>query len=469
MAAPFISLGLKGADALIDKHFHKIPDKYVHADTYSPKNLPKNIPNPLKKKKNSRNDDRSPSPDRDDRARSPSPGYEYEEVDDEKCQDTPRQYGAPPGQFVNPNTGLPPKYSSLPPHVRTEYIPPPPMGDYAPPPTQQPNGQFPPQPTYNQFPPPPPNPQYLPPSPPRTSDPSQVDSRASREHRHSRRSGGRDWSPEADRRSRAARHVRRSSSYDNKHASRYEDKDDDSTVDSYRSLRRPKHTRRSSSYQPQRNQELTRYTAADDDYSSASKVRRAETAPKTQELNPYDEDYDIYQSRRHRPRMETRRSSSFQGRDYYYPPSSARESRRPRRDSFESRRPQRDSFESGSRRYDDIEVRRKSVVESKDNGQFFTKSKEGLLSGALGAVVGGWAADRLQRNGSGRDRDSRRRSGSGRGGPEDDKLLTLLGAAVGGLAVNAFVEKREEGKAKKERVERVRKDGRVYEWDDGYA
>jgi hypothetical protein len=463
MAAPFIALGLKGADAMIDKHFHKIPDKYVHADTYSPKNLPKNIPNPLKKQKKSRNDDRSPSPARDGRSPSPSPSYEYEEVDDEKFQDVPRHSGAPPSQFVNPNIpgGLPPQYSSLPAHVRTEYVPPPPIGQvYPPPPTQQPNGQFPPQSTYSQFPPPPPNPQYLSPSPPRTSDPSQVDSHRAKEHRHSQKSGRRDWSPEHDRRSRVPRHVRRSSSYDNKHASRYEDNDDnDSAADSYLSPRRPKHTRRSSSYQPPRNQEITRYSGADDDYSTASKSRGAETAPKTQELNPYDEDYDIYQSRRHRPRMETRRSSSFQGRDYYYPPSSARESRRPRRDSFDS----------GARRYDDISVRRKSVVESKENGQFFTKSKEGLLSGALGAVAGGWVADRIQRSGSGRDRDSRRKSGSGKGGPEDDKVLTLLGAAVAGLAVNAFVEKREEGKAKKERVEKVRKDGRVYDWDDGYA
>ena len=238
--------------------------------------------------------------------------------------------------------------------------------------------------------------------------------------------------------------MRRTSSFDGK--SRYTDVDDPET-DFYRS-RRPKHTRRSSSYEPQRNQEISRYVGPEDDYSTVSNLRRAETTPKTRELNAYDEDYDIYRSRAHRPRMEKRRSSSFHGRDYYY--TSPRESRRPRRDSLGS-----------SRHY--VEDDRSRSIDGKGNGQLFTKSKEGLLSGALGAVVGGWAADRLQRSGSGRD--SKRRSR----GAEDDKVLTLLGAAVGGLAVNAIVEKREEGKAKKERSERVRKDGRVLEWDDGYA
>ncbi|EPE24264.1 hypothetical protein GLAREA_08115 [Glarea lozoyensis ATCC 20868] len=445
MAAPFIGLGLKAADAVIDKHFHKIPDKYVHVDTYTPKNLPLPF---KKKKKSTREGGQSRSPDDETRSRSPSPEYDIEEIDEVPIQrDIPRHSGAAPSQFVNPATAYPPQYSSLPPHVRTEYIPPPPIGVvYPPPPPPQSNGQFPPQQAYNQFPPPPS--QQYPPSPPQTVDPSQVDSRSSRDHRHRRRSGGRDLSPEDDRRSRAPRHIRRSSPYDGKHTSRYTPNDDTET-EFYRS-RRPKHTRRSSPYEPPRNQEISRYAAPEDTYSEASNLRRAETAPKTRELNAYDEDYDIYRSRAHRPRMETRRSSSFHGRESNYQYTATPRDRRRRQNSLGS----------GSRRYDDDAPRSE---DGKENNQFFTKSKEGLLSGALGAVVGGWAADRLQKGGSGRERKS-----SGKGG-EDDKLLTLLGAAVGGLAVNALVEKREEGKARKGREERVRKDGRVYEWDDGYS
>src|SRR4051812_39878987 len=97
MAAPFIALGLKGADAMIDKHFHKIPDKYMHPNTYTPKNLP----NPLKKKKTRRNSGNS-SPDRA-RSTSPSPEYETEEVDEMATQqEIPRHSGAAPDQFVKP-------------------------------------------------------------------------------------------------------------------------------------------------------------------------------------------------------------------------------------------------------------------------------------------------------------------------------------------------------------------------------
>ncbi|TVY49950.1 hypothetical protein LOCC1_G000493 [Lachnellula occidentalis] len=69
----------------------------------------------------------------------------------------------------------------------------------------------------------------------------------------------------------------------------------------------------------------------------------------------------------------------------------------------------------------------------------FTKSKAGLTGGAVGAVVGGWAAQKAQAA-TGRDRDAK-----GKGKAAND-LLTLLGAAVGGLAVNAVIEKLEEAK-----------------------
>jgi hypothetical protein len=65
----------------------------------------------------------------------------------------------------------------------------------------------------------------------------------------------------------------------------------------------------------------------------------------------------------------------------------------------------------------------------------FTSSKPGLTGGAVGAVVGGWAASKAQVA-----------YGKGEKNPSNSTLLTLLGAAVGGLAVNAAVEKWEESK-----------------------
>lgn len=88
------------------------------------------------------------------------------------------------------------------------------------------------------------------------------------------------------------------------------------------------------------------------------------------------------------------------------------------------------------------------------------------MGGALGAVIGGWAAKRVQRSGSGRDGRRSRKNSSAQ---EDDKVLTLLGAAVGGLAVNAVVEHMEESKVKRERADSRKRDSRVYDWDDGFA
>lgn len=65
----------------------------------------------------------------------------------------------------------------------------------------------------------------------------------------------------------------------------------------------------------------------------------------------------------------------------------------------------------------------------------FTKSKAGLGGAAVGAVVAGWAASKAQ---VGYQKDGGRK--------DPNPLVTLLGAAVGGLAVNAIVEKYEESK-----------------------
>jgi len=72
----------------------------------------------------------------------------------------------------------------------------------------------------------------------------------------------------------------------------------------------------------------------------------------------------------------------------------------------------------------------------------FTASKVGLTGGAVGAVVGGWAAQKAQ-------------IGYRKEGHKHDPnpLLTLLGATVGGLAVNAVVDKWQDGKKETARKE----------------
>lgn len=66
---------------------------------------------------------------------------------------------------------------------------------------------------------------------------------------------------------------------------------------------------------------------------------------------------------------------------------------------------------------------------------FFTKSPAGITGGVAGALVGGWAAKKAQ-------------IASGREGKHHgtNPLLTLLGAAAGGLAVNAVIDKFEDRK-----------------------
>ncbi len=61
----------------------------------------------------------------------------------------------------------------------------------------------------------------------------------------------------------------------------------------------------------------------------------------------------------------------------------------------------------------------------------FTQSKEGLAGGAVGALVGGWAGHKAA-EATGRDKHAA------------SPLLTVIGAALGGLAANAVFEKYEE-------------------------
>ena len=81
--------------------------------------------------------------------------------------------------------------------------------------------------------------------------------------------------------------------------------------------------------------------------------------------------------------------------------------------------------------------RRYKVKDELDN--VFTTSKVGITGSAIGAVVGGWAAQKAQV------------ATRGEKGGRSNAMLTLLGAAVGGLAVNAVVDKFEESQSEKQR------------------
>jgi len=84
----------------------------------------------------------------------------------------------------------------------------------------------------------------------------------------------------------------------------------------------------------------------------------------------------------------------------------------------------------------------------KKGDKVFSDSPVGLSAGALGAVVGGWAA--RQATAKGGDKNGRRGSeGGGRG----NTLGTVFGAAVGGLVANAVAEKWEESRKRGERGE----------------
>jgi hypothetical protein len=127
-----------------------------------------------------------------------------------------------------------------------------------------------------------------------------------------------------------------------------------------------------------------------------------------------DEDY-YSDSVRHprRPKAVTRRSSSYHG---------------PRGDNQLVRR-----SGSGSEHLDRVRDKAHKYGLKEEVEGFFTKSKEGLAGGAVGALVGGWAAHKAQ-------------EAKGREKHNSSPLVTLLGAAVGGLAVNAIIDKYEDGK-----------------------
>ncbi|PVH88769.1 hypothetical protein DL98DRAFT_156939 [Cadophora sp. DSE1049] len=145
------------------------------------------------------------------------------------------------------------------------------------------------------------------------------------------------------------------------------------------------------------------------------------------DVDPYDDaDYhsDSYRAPR-RPKAVTRRSSSYHG---------------PRdRDNYGYDQQLARRHGTGSDRLDRYSDRAKDTAHryklKDDMNSVFTASKVGLTGGAVGAVVGGWAAQKAQ---VGYRKDGHKL--------DPNPLLTLLGATVGGLAVNAAVDKWQDGK-----------------------
>ncbi|KAE8453542.1 hypothetical protein EG329_010403 [Mollisiaceae sp. DMI_Dod_QoI] len=193
-AGPWISLGLKGANKMIDKHFDKVPHKYLFSDTYTP-----NVFKRRSRRKNSRDQDQKNSEEDEEEEEvdiyKPESGTERVLRDKnvtigrDMDRPMPRDGSLPGGAYSQESPYInPPLYSHQPPHARPQYIPDPP-----PPPIGIAGG-------------------YYPPPPSETFAPSPYD-RRSRNRRDS-------W-----------------------------DDDDDYYSDSYRQPRRPKPiTRRSSSY-----------------------------------------------------------------------------------------------------------------------------------------------------------------------------------------------------------------------------
>lgn len=163
------------------------------------------------------------------------------------------------------------------------------------------------------------------------------------------------------------------------------------------------------------------------------------------DVDPYDDaDYhsDSYRAPR-RPKAVTRRSSSYHG---------------PRdRDSYAYDQQLARRHGSGSDRLDRYSDKAKDTAQryklKEDMNNVFTASKVGLTGGAVGAVVGGWAAQKAQ---IGYRKDGHKL--------DPNPLLTLLGATVGGLAVNAAVDKWQDGK--KETAKKQEKWENKYGSDD---
>lgn len=183
-------------------------------------------------------------------------------------------------------------------------------------------------------------------------------------------------------------------------------------------------------------------------FSTMPNLQRPEYSPAS--VNTRDRDY--YAPSGGRPSQQMRRrSSSYHGprqSERFYSSdedSSDERSRRGGRNNQLATR-ERDGHSSRGNLSKGSERGGHHNLKDEVAGQF-TKSKEGLAGGALGALVAGWATHKaLESKGRGRD--------------DADKAWTLLGAAVGGLAVNSIVDKWEDRKDEKRDERRDGEKGR---------
>lgn len=166
---------------------------------------------------------------------------------------------------------------------------------------------------------------------------------------------------------------------------------------------------------------------------------RAEYERNMKARRDWDENYYSESSRvskPQRPRAVTRRSSSHPARHR------RREESSESSDGNSSEMRRRDKARDKAHRYG---------LKDETLGRFGT-TPASVTGGVFGALVGGWAAQKAQ-VAAGKDNNGERKREKA-----TNNAITLLGAAVGGLAVNAAMEKwqkgREEGNEKQDKWEK---------------
>ncbi|KAF7858907.1 hypothetical protein EAF04_008948 [Stromatinia cepivora] len=153
----------------------------------------------------------------------------------------------------------------------------------------------------------------------------------------------------------------------------------------------------------------------------------------------YDSDERYDRERTRRPKLMQRRSSYDDIHNQRNAPSnsdqrlSRRDTERRPRSSHSSQAPNK----SKESHMENIKDRADRYGLKEEVKGLFTDSPKGLAGGAIGALVGGWAAEKFQEAQTGRDRKDM---------GDRAKIYTLLGAAAGGLMVNAVVDRWEDGK-----------------------
>lgn len=361
MADDLVELGLEGADKLIDKHFHKIPDKALHSDTYKPHRFRKD----------------SQDSHNDSRERDQQHPHHHHSRDREQRRDSvweAQEAAAEEGRY---------------PHSRRQ-----------------------------------------------------------QDHQPSKSQWDNEWDHRRDN-----RQTRSPSPLRSNMAQQY-------TTSSGRP--------HSAIYAQDGPAVAAPWTDYPDYHGPATGRANAsqQFSPRESTLKPASR-VDAYSPATHRPSQPRRRSSSYHGprdRNRFYSSSEDSDDEdsdyRRRQSDHRSRNSQQGSQQlarreggngsaaayarsertNKSKSHSDHDFKDKIQDNLKDN---FTDSKQGLAGSALGALVGGFVAHKALESRGGRDQGNR------------EKALTLLGAVVGGVAVNAVVDKLEDRKT--EQTERRKK------------